>query len=153
MRSGVRCADTTPTSKGMSNSANACAAASITGQSLSLPMISPTLAGSGMSAVPSVRPLRMRQPVCRPGGPFTQLRHIVSDDVDVADLAAGALLFAVQMNLRVGDAAEEMVHPLVHTHGGFLRCAKHIGHHRDRCDRAGVAERVVQHCAQVLFEL
>src|SRR5690349_3686678 len=115
MRSGVRWADTTPTSNGISNSASAWAAASITGQSLSLPMISPTLAPSAMS-VPSVGPLRMRQPVCRPACPFTQFLDVLADDVDVTDLAARALLLAVQMHLGVGNPAEQMVQPLVHRH-------------------------------------
>src|SRR3954471_22372078 len=152
MRSGVRCADTTPTSNGMSNSASAWAAASITGQSLSLPMISPTRAPSAMS-VPSVGPLRVRQPVCRPRGPFTQFRHVFADDVHVPDLAAGALALAIEVHLRIGDAAEQMVQPFVHAHLWFVLRAKHIGHHRDRSKQAGVAERVVQHRAQVLLEL
>ncbi|SKT93806.1 Uncharacterised protein [Mycobacteroides abscessus subsp. abscessus] len=44
MRPGVRCAETTPTSNGISNSAKAFAASDITDQSLSLPMIRPTRA-------------------------------------------------------------------------------------------------------------
>ena len=32
-------------------------------------------------------------------------------------------------------------------------CTKHIRHHHDRCDRHGVAERIVQHRAQMLLEL
>ena len=58
MRPGVRCAETTPTSNGTSNSASACAASSITDQSLSLPMITPTR-GSGMFT-PSVGPFGVR---------------------------------------------------------------------------------------------
>src|SRR6478609_12146777 len=128
MRSGVRCAETTPTSNGMSNSASACAAASITGQSLSLPMIRPTLAPSATMSVPSVGPLRVRQPVCRPRGPFTQFRHVFADEVHVPDLAAGALALAIEVHLRIGDAAEQMVQPFVHAHRRFVLCAKHIGH-------------------------
>src|SRR3954447_4072058 len=141
MRSGVRCADTTPTSNGMSNSASACAAASITGQSLSLPMISP-IRGAGTCAsrkrsssamsVPSVGPPRMRQPVCRPRRSFTQFRHVFAHDVHVPDLAAGALALAIEVHLRIGDAAEKMVQPFVRSHLWYLFCTKHIGHHGDR---------------------
>src|SRR3954447_7097402 len=131
MRSGVRCADTTPTSNGMSNSASAWAAASITGQSLSLPMIRPTRAPSAI-AVPSVGPLRMRQPVCRPRRSFTQFRHVFAHDVHVPDLAAWALALAIEVHLRVGDAAEKMVQPFVRSHLWYLFCTKHIGHHGDR---------------------
>src|SRR6188472_2855985 len=134
MRSGVRCADTTPTSNGMSNSANACAAASITGQSLSLPMISPTRGAgtcssrkrsSSAMSVPSVGPLRVRQPVCRPRGPFTQFRHVFADDVHVPDLAAGTLALAIEVHLHVGDSAEQMVQPFVHADFWFVLGAKH----------------------------
>ncbi len=50
MRCGVRCAEYTPTSYGTSNSASAWAAASMTDQSESLPMITPTT-GSDMRAL------------------------------------------------------------------------------------------------------
>jgi hypothetical protein len=79
MRPGVRCADTTPTSNGTSNSASAVAASSMTDQSLSLPMITPTRAVRAVDSsrkrsspvsssrksssvamlIPSVRPLAM----------------------------------------------------------------------------------------------
>src|SRR6201991_2739330 len=101
MRAGVRCADTTPTSNGTSNSASACAASSITDQSLSLPMITPTRGWGALALVmstPSVGPLGMRQPVCGPGRPFPHICDVRvvgeraacrAEDVDVADLAAG----------------------------------------------------------------
>ena len=80
IRSGVRWAETTPTSKATSNSASACAASSMTAQSLSLPMITPTrgcpASCISVPTVPSVGPLRVRQPVCRPRGPFTNVRDV-----------------------------------------------------------------------------
>src|ERR1700739_3047364 len=120
MRSGVRCAETTPTSNGMSNSASACAAASITGQSLSLPMISPTRGSARWSAmdIPSVSPFRVRQPVCRPPGALAHVRDVLrvvgrpvecAEDVDVTDLAARAFLLAVQMDADIGHPAEQVM--------------------------------------------
>src|ERR1700688_3864961 len=128
MRSGVRCAETTPTSNGTSNSASAWAAASITGQSLSLPMINPTRGSARSSeamAIPSIGPLRVRQPVCRSLGPLAHVRDVLRvvgrpvarpDDVDVPDLAARAFCLAVQMDMGIRHPAEQMVQPLVHRH-------------------------------------
>src|SRR6478735_6875812 len=123
MRPGVRCADTTPTSNGTSNSASACAASSITDQSLSLPMITPTRGwGALVMSTPSVGPLGVRQPVCGPGRTFPHIGDVrvvaerasgAAQDVDVADLAAGALALAVQVNPGLRHAAEQVMQPLV----------------------------------------
>src|SRR6185369_14864887 len=97
MRPGVRCADTTPTSNGTSNSANAVTASSITDQSLSLPMMTPTRAPLLAMFIPSVRPFAVRQPVRGTYRPFPDLRGVLrvvdrttrgAEHVDVADLAA-----------------------------------------------------------------
>jgi N-acetylglucosaminyldiphosphoundecaprenol N-acetyl-beta-D-mannosaminyltransferase len=48
------------------------------------------------------------------------------------------------MHVRVGDAAEQVVHPFIHGHRGWLNRAQHIGHHCHRGDGPGVAERTAQ---------
>src|ERR1700756_1575927 len=102
----------------MSNPPSACAAASITGQSLSLPMINPTRGCRSGMAIPSVGPFRVRQPVCRPLGPLAHVRYVLrvvrrpvacSENVDVADLAARALFLAVQMDTGVRHSAEQVM--------------------------------------------
>ena len=69
------------------------------------------------------------------------------------DLAARALLFAVEVHMDVRQPAEQVVDALIHAHRRGCVRAEHVGHHRHRCDRAGHAEWVVQHRPQVLFEL
>src|ERR1700761_6133424 len=166
MRSGVRCAETTPTSNGTSNSASAWAASSITDQSLSLPMITPTrgpgVLGVMVMVAPSVGPFRMREPVRRPRRAFPHIcdvRVVVeravrrAKHIDVSDLAARPLTLVVQVHLCLGHPAEQVVHPLVHAHRRSLLRANHIGHHGNWCDRCRVAERIVEDRTQVLFEL
>src|SRR6201991_3519879 len=130
MRPGVRCAEATPTSIGTSNSASACAASSITDQSLSLPMITPTR-GLVMST-PSVGPFGMRQPVCGPHRAFPHIRDVCvvsqrsargAENVDVSDLSARPLALAVQMDLGLGHPAEQVMQSLVHAHRRSLLCA------------------------------
>src|SRR6185312_16129631 len=163
MRSGVRCAETTPTSKGTSNSASAWAAASITGQSLSLPMIKPTRGPSFLvMSIPSVCPFRVRQPVCRPLGSLTHVRDVPRvvgrtsvppEDVDVPDLAARAFFLAVEVNTCLRDAPEQMMQPLVKFHRRRLRRAEHICHHGQRRYRRCCTQRIVQHYSKMLLEL
>ena len=72
----------------------------------------------------------------------------------MADLAARAFLLAVEVNPGVGHPREQVVQPLVEgDHRRRLRRAQHVGHHRYRRDGVGVAERIVQHRAQMLLEL
>src|ERR1700694_3145965 len=119
MPPGVRCAETTPTSNGTSNSASACAAACMTDQSLSLPMITPT-SGAGTSAmfVPSVCPLAVRQPVCRPGGAFADSCDVLvvvprapnrAEDIHVPDFASRSFRLAVEVHLGIGHSGEQVV--------------------------------------------
>src|SRR4051812_25511199 len=106
MRCGVRCADTTLTSYGTSNSVSASAAAFMTGQSESLPMITPTnglksqlLCSTGRFAlavnVISVQPFRVRQPVCGQLRALAHVGHRLAEHRHVADLAARPFLLAV----------------------------------------------------------
>src|SRR5882757_7625356 len=116
MRAGVRCADTTPTSNGTSNSASAVTASSITDQSLSLPMMTPTLGVLAMS-VPSIRPLAVRQVVRGPRRTLPDVRNVFvvgrrtvgrTEHVHVPDLAPRPLGLAVQVHLGIGDPREQM---------------------------------------------
>src|SRR3954453_23915158 len=106
MSRGVRWAETTRTSYGTSNSASASAAAPMTGQSESLPMITPTTGaalGSGMrgrlSQVlgPAVGPGRGGQPGGGQRGAGPDGGHVVAEERHVADLAVGALGLAVEV--------------------------------------------------------
>src|SRR5690606_18294146 len=102
MRCGVRCAETTPTSNRTPNSASASAAASMVGQSESLPMIRPT-AGPGLPLslmrIPSVGPNAVRHPVRRTLCLLPHLGDVLAEHVDVPDLAVRALALAVEVHL------------------------------------------------------
>src|SRR5262245_28335621 len=113
MRWGVRCAETTPTSNRISNSAKAIAAASMVGQSESLPMIRPTCALLTVG-IPSVGPNRVRHPVRRALGLLAHHGDIVAEHVDMPDLAIRAFALAVQVHLRLRQSGEEVVQSLVH---------------------------------------
>ena len=91
--------------------------------------------------------------MCRAFGALPHPPGIITQNVHMPDLAARALFLAVEVHVGVRDPAEQMVHPLIHAHRRLNGRAEHIGHHRHRCDRAGVTQRVIQHRAQVLFEL
>ena len=69
------------------------------------------------------------------------------------DLAARPFVLAVEVNPGVGHPREQVVQPLVERHRRCLRGAQHVGHHRQRRDGVGGAERVVQHRPQMLLEL
>lgn len=71
----------------------------------------------------------------------------------MSHLAAGPLRLAVQMNLGFGHPREQVVQSLVERHCRRRGGAEHVGHHRHRDDRVGVAERIVEHRAQMLLEL
>src|SRR5690348_10365015 len=114
MPTGVRCAETTRTSCGTSNSASASAAALITDQSESLPMITPTdvslMRGPRGSAKRSVRSSfagcsrLISVPQVRRGGagPGADVGEGGAERGDVPDLAAGAEALAVEVDLDVG---------------------------------------------------
>ena len=91
--------------------------------------------------------------MCRAFGALPHRPDVSAENVHVPDLAAGALLFAVEVHMDIGQPAEQVVNALIHAHRRRRVRAEHVGHHRHRCDRAGEAEWVVQHGPQVLFEL
>src|SRR5664279_6127093 len=103
MSSGVRCAETTCASCGTSNSPRAAAAADITDQSESLPMITPTSGASAMT-------VSVREVVSGRAGPPTHVGQVVTERGHVPDLAAGAEPLAVQMNLHVRPPGHAVVH-------------------------------------------
>src|SRR6476469_6427081 len=114
MRCGVRCADTTLTSYGTSNSVSASAAAFMTGQSESLPMITPTsgLTASAPMNVVSVQPYRVRQPVRGQLRPLTHVGHRRAEHRHVADLAARPFLLAVVVHMGVTEPRQQVVQSL-----------------------------------------
>jgi hypothetical protein len=70
----------------------------------------------------------------------------------MADLAARPRLLPVQVHASTRVGGHQVVQPLVDRHRGG-RTSEHVGHHDDRRGRRCVAERVVEHGAQVLLEL
>src|SRR6185437_6792681 len=112
MPSGVRCADTTRTSNGTSNSASVAAASDITVKSESLPMITPTTGSSSAMRV-HLRSIAQCQVVRRRPGPLPDRRQVVAQRGHVADLATGPESLAVQVDLDIRPARHQVVHPLV----------------------------------------
>src|SRR4051812_33944690 len=111
MPCGVRCAETTRTSCATWNSPSASVAARMTGQSESLPMITPT---SGTLA-------SLTHALPEPSGGGHGARpyrfHVLTQHGHVPDLAARPHLLAVEVHLRPRVGGEEMVQPLVNFHG------------------------------------
>src|SRR5919199_4685895 len=140
--SGVRCADTTRTSYATANSSIASAAACITGQSESEPMMTPT---SGIAPLP--------QPAGGVRGARPYLVQVVAEHRHVTDLASGPDPLAVQVDPRLRHSGEHVVQPLVQGHRSAVRAAEHVRHHGHRRGRRRVAQRVVEDRAQVLLEL
>ena len=88
--------------------------------------------------------------VRRVPGPLAQVGQVVPAHRDVADLATGPHRLAVQVHLERGVVRQ---HVLVGRVEVRVVAAEHVGHDRPRRARAGVAERQVEHRAQVLLEL
>src|SRR6478672_4593741 len=106
----MRCAETTSASTSTSNSRQASAAARITGQSESDPITMPTLGLiSSLALVAEV--------AAEPGGgvprPLQAVLEVVAVGVDVADLAAGAHLLAVEVHAQVRVARQGVREPVV----------------------------------------
>src|SRR5262252_3252932 len=144
---GIRCADTTSASWGTPNSSSAAAAASITGQSESLPMTTPTRAPPFMGSI-----LSRSQIACRAPGPLSQLvpQRGIPGHGHVPDLAPRAHLLAVQVHLHTRIGRHHMQVAPVHAGIGTT---KDIRHNDLRRDRTGSAQRKVQDGPQVLLEL
>src|SRR5699024_3894149 len=179
---GVRCAEYTPTSEGTSNSPNAVTAGSSTGQSESLPMITPTLDSSlittplvlfladgtgtrcphcphgplsqppSMNVVP-VGPFGVRQPVRGVPRTHPQRFRFRTEQVHMAQFPSGTFGLAVEVHLDIGESGEEVVQSFVDAHFGLLFGAEHVRHHTCGREHVAHAEWVVEHCPQVLFEL
>src|SRR5215470_19933954 len=144
---GIRCADTTSASYGTPNSASAVAAASITGQSESLPMTTPTTAPLLMASI-----LPRRQVARRPPGPLARLvpERRVPGHGHVPDLAPRPHLLPVQVDLHVRVGRHHMEVAGVHVGIG---ATENIRHNDLRRDRPGGAKGQVQDGPQVLLEL
>src|SRR5690606_19282312 len=119
---GVRWADITRCSCGMSNSASAVTAACMIGQSESLPMITPTW-GSVISVSP------FPQDGHGPGRLRPNRREVVTERGQMTDLAPGAGLLAVQMHLHPRFGREHMVQPLVEGLSTLGGGCQQVGHH------------------------
>src|SRR6478736_480527 len=151
--SGWRCAETTSISTGTSNSASASAAAFITGQSESEPMTIATWACAAI--VVSVQPSAPRwrrahhvpaggaigalfasggrlaaQERRRRDGPPTDVVEIVTADVHVPELAAGAHLLAVQVHLRAGVGGRHLGEGFGRVGQGAAQDVRHDGPRR-----------------------
>ena len=87
---GIRCAETTSTSQATPNSSSATTAASMTGQSESDPMTTPTTGVPPVASAACSLGHHSLDVVRRVPGPLTQVGEVVAADVDVPDLAARA---------------------------------------------------------------
>ncbi len=105
---------------------------------------------------------RVRQPVCGPHRALPHIRDVRrvvrrsagrAEDVDVADLAAGRSPLPYRCTFASGIRANRWCSRSSMLIVGVCLRTKHIGHHGHRRDRRGVAERIVEHRAQMLFEL
>src|SRR4030095_304502 len=145
MASAIRCAETTSASKATPNSCNANPAALITGQSESEPITIPTRgcwlsSGIGISH-------QVGRGVQRPLPCFIK---IISEGVDMAHLATGTYLLAVQLHAQSpvsGKTVQQGRRQVLDA------SAEDIGHDGPRLFAAGSAERQVEDRAQVVLEL
>lgn len=79
--------------------------------------------------------------------------HILTDDVNVANLAARLVVLSIKVNLRLRVALHNFTNALRHGHLRILLSPQHIGHDRYVRQRLSGTKRQVQHRAQVLLEL
>src|SRR4029450_7139641 len=145
MASGMRCAETTSASKATPNSCSANPAALITGQSESEPITIPTRgcwlsSGIGISH-------QVGRGVQRP---FPCFVKIISEGGDVAHLASGTHLLAVQLHAQSpvsGKTVQQTRRKICDAP------AEDICHDGPSLLAARVAEREIEHRAQVVLEL
>src|SRR5690606_14665095 len=147
--SGVRCAEITRTSYGTWNSSRASAAARMVGQSESLPMMTPTNAPLACSTSAT---LALPQPPGGTAGARPYDLQVVAEHRDVADLATRPYLLPVQVHPSSWVGGEQVMQALVDPHTAG-RSTEDVDHYRHRCQRCGIAQRVVEHRPQVLLEL
>src|SRR3569833_3099935 len=158
---GIRWAETTSASYGTPNSSSASAAAFMTGQSESLPITTPTVTVPPSPgawprgrvrrvARPARSPRSVPQVVGRVARPFAYLVQVVAERGHVPDLAAWTDLLAVEVHLHARVVRHHV--DVARIDLGIV-AAEDVGHHRVRRGRPRVAQRKVEHRAQVLFEL
>src|SRR3954447_16655868 len=122
MASGMRCAETTSASNGTLNSRNASPAAPITGQSESEPITIPTRGrdvSSGIGISHQVPGSMAR--------PLSCLLKIISAGGDMAHLATGADLLAIELDTEPtvpGEAVQQRGSKIIHA------AAEDVGHDR-----------------------
>src|SRR6185312_2601202 len=137
MASGIRCAETTSASKFTSNSRSASPAAPITGQSESEPITIPTLGRELSSGIGVSHQVRGGMP-----GPLLCLDKIISVGGDMAYLATGTYLLAVQLHPQPPVSGKTM------QQGRWKIIdlpTEDIGHHRPPVDAGRFAERQIEH--------
>src|SRR4029453_17168507 len=160
MASGIRCAGTTSASNDTPNSRKACPAAPITGQSESEPITIPTRGrgmGSGaMSSGPNPSdPIslgigishQVRRGMPRP---LPSLFKIISGGRDMAHLAAGADLLAIQLHPQppiTSKAMQQRRRKIINP------AAETVRHDPPGFLARRVAERQVEDGTQMVFEL
>ncbi len=86
-------------------------------------------------------------------GDAAGFRHVLTDYVDVANLAARLVVLSIEVDLRLWVALHHFANALRHGHLRIFFGAQHISHHRDRSQGCGRAQRQVQYGTQVLLKL
>src|SRR5215210_7306246 len=107
----------------MPNSSSASAAACMTGQSESLPMTTPTTGVDSLIDVSCEVGSRVR-------GTLAEVVEVVADHGDMADLAAGTHVLAVQVDLQARVARHGVTERAVQV-GGVT--TEHVRHDGVRC--------------------
>src|SRR3954447_27063504 len=143
----MRWAETTSTSWSTLSSVSALEAASITGQSESLPITMPTTGCRDRAA--SLIDVSSQEG-CGVDRPRAHVCSIVADGRDVPDLSPWAHVLAVHVDPHAGVVGEAV--EVAGVHLGDL-ATEHVRHGDPGGGHPGLAERQVQHRTQVLLEL
>lgn len=75
------------------------------------------------------------------------LLDVLTHDVDVANLTAGAVILAIKVNLGLRVTLHHGTYALRHWHFWILRATKDVSHDGYGSKRCGLTERQIQDCA------
>src|SRR5699024_11489854 len=121
---------TTRTSKGSPTSARTSAAGSTVCQSESEPIMSPTRGAviSFLYIFLLVRPRSIHEEVSGQTCIATGCFHVLTREVDMANLTAWTMSLAIQMNFCPRESTSDFRCAFCHWHARVLFCAYDIGH-------------------------
>src|SRR5699024_7155978 len=146
---------TTRTSKGSPTSARTSAAGSTVGQSESEPIMSPTRGAviSFLYIFLLVRPRSIHEEVSGQTCIATGCFHVLTCEVDMANLTAWTMFLAIQVNFCSRDAACDFRCAFCHRHRRIFFCAYDIFHDSDGGQRGSISQWGIHDRAQVLLKL